>query len=388
MRKRIPAHALLACAALALPAFAAQAAEPFAACLAQLRGPALKAGVSGATFDTHTAGLAPDMAVIGLLDAQPEFKTPIWDYMAGLVDDERVADGQAAMARWQAELQRAASRYGVDPATVAAVWGVESNYGRTLGGRPLLVSLSTLSCFGRRQAYFRGEFYATLKIIQDEGMAPERLTGSWAGAFGQTQFMPSTYLRLAVDFDGDGRRDLVDSVPDALASTANFLRKAGYRSGQPWGIEVKLPAGYEGSSSRKDKHDVAWWTARGLTRGDGRPLPQMPPLEARLSAAYDDGTWSAGALWRIVAAQKRYALNEGNVVGKDFGPSAGFGVLSINGGYAVNKQVQLSVGVDNLFDKTYSEHLNLAGNAGFGYAANTAVNEPGRTFWARLSFKY
>jgi iron complex outermembrane receptor protein len=114
----------------------------------------------------------------------------------------------------------------------------------------------------------------------------------------------------------------------------------------------------------------------------------MPPLEAKLSVANDDGTWSAGALWRIVAAQKRYALNEGNVVGKDFGPSAGFGVFSLNGGYAVNKQVQVSLGVDNLFNKTYSEHLNLAGNAGFGYAANTAVNEPGRTVWARVSFKY
>lgn len=223
----------------------AQAAEPFAACLSQLRGPALKAGVSGATFDTHTAGLAPDMAVIDLLDAQPEFKTPIWDYMAGLVDDERVADGQAGMARWQSELDRAASRYGVDPATIAAVWGVESNFGRTLGGRPLLTSLSTLSCFGRRQAYFRGEFFATLKIIQDEHIAPDRLVGSWAGAFGQTQFMPSTYLRLAVDFDGDGRRDLVDSVPDALASTANFLKRAGWNPALAWGYEVKLPAGID-----------------------------------------------------------------------------------------------------------------------------------------------
>ncbi|KAA5925083.1 TonB-dependent copper receptor [Achromobacter xylosoxidans] len=128
--------------------------------------------------------------------------------------------------------------------------------------------------------------------------------------------------------------------------------------------------------------------AWGQNRSDGRPMPQMPPLEARLSAAYDDGTWSAGALWRVVAAQRRYALEQGNVVSKDFGPSAGFGVFSLNGGYAFSKQVQLSLGVDNLFDKTYAEHLNLAGDAGFGFAANTAFNEPGRTFWARLSFKY
>ena len=264
----------LASAALVLPASAALAADPFAACLSQLRGPALKAGVAAATFDTHTAGLAPDMAVIDLLDAQPEFKTPIWDYMAGLVDDERVADGQAGMARWQAELDRASVRYGVDPATIAAVWGVESNFGRTLGGRPLLTSLSTLSCFGRRQAYFRGEFFATLKIIQDEHIAPDRLVGSWAGAFGQTQFMPSTYLRLAVDFDGDGRRDLVDSVPDALASTANFLKRAGWNPALAWGYEVRLPAGLDtAGAGRKNKRPMSSWVKQGVTRADGQPLP-------------------------------------------------------------------------------------------------------------------
>lgn len=268
----LPRAALTLAGALCIAT--AHAADPFATCLAQLRGPALKAGVSGATFDTHTAGLTPDMAVIDLLDAQPEFKTPIWDYMAGLVDDERVADGKAGMARWQSDLDRAASRYGVDPATIAAVWGVESNFGRTLGGRPLLTSLSTLSCFGRRQAYFRGEFFSTLKIIQDEHIAPDRLLGSWAGAFGQTQFMPSTYLRLAVDFDGDGRRDLVDSVPDALASTANFLKRAGWNPSLAWGYEVKLPAGLDTSGAgRKNKRPMSSWAKQGVTRVDGQALP-------------------------------------------------------------------------------------------------------------------
>lgn len=268
----LPRAALTLAGALCIAT--AHAADPFATCLAQLRGPALKAGVSGATFDTHTAGLTPDMAVIDLLDAQPEFKTPIWDYMAGLVDDERVADGKAGMARWQSDLDRAASRYGVDPATIAAVWGVESNFGRTLGGRPLLTSLSTLSCFGRRQAYFRGEFFSTLKIIQDEHIAPDRLVGSWAGAFGQTQFMPSTYLRLAVDFDGDGRRDLVDSVPDALASTANFLKRAGWNPSLAWGYEVKLPAGLDtAGAGRKNKRPMSSWAKQGVTRVDGQALP-------------------------------------------------------------------------------------------------------------------
>jgi len=291
----------------------AHAADPFAACLAQLRGPAQKAGVSGATFDTHTAGLTPDMAVIDLLDAQPEFKTPIWDYMAGLVDDERVADGKAGMARWQSDLDRAASRYGVDPATIAAVWGVESNFGRTLGGRPLLTSLSTLSCFGRRQAYFRGEFFSTLKIIQDEHIAPDRLVGSWAGAFGQTQFMPSTYLRLAVDFDGDGRRDLVDSVPDALASTANFLKRAGWNPSLAWGYEVKLPAGLDtAGAGRKNKRPMSSWAKQGVTRVDGQALPAGDTPAGLLLPAGRNGpaflvTRNFDALYSYNAAES-YAL--------------------------------------------------------------------------------
>ncbi len=128
--------------------------------------------------------------------------------------------------------------------------------------------------------------------------------------------------------------------------------------------------------------------AWGKNRDDNRAMPQMPPLEARLTATYDDGTWSAGALWRLVAPQKRYAVNQGNVVSKDFGPSSGFGTLSINGAYAFNERIKLSVGVDNIFNKTYSEHLNLAGQGSFGFAANTRVNEPGRNVWARLDIRY
>lgn len=251
---------------------AAQADE-LAACLAQLRPDALAAGVSGAGYDRLTAGLQADMSVVPLLDAQPEFVTPIWDYMAGLVDEERVADGRAMLAQWADVLARVEAAYGVDAATVVAVWGVESNYGRNFGGRPLLTSLATLSCNGRRQPFFRQELFATMRIVEGEHIAPERLNGSWAGAFGHTQFMPSTYMRLAVDFDGDGRRDLVDSVPDALASTANFLRKAGWQSGLPWGFEVQLPAGFDVSGAgRKNKRPFAEWAAKGIKRIDGGAL--------------------------------------------------------------------------------------------------------------------
>ncbi|WP_300715981.1 lytic murein transglycosylase [Hydrogenophaga sp.] len=246
----------------------------FDSCLNALRAPARAAGVRDDTFAQHTQNLAPDMSVIDKLNFQPEFRTAIWDYLAGLVDEERVAEGRAMLTRHAETLARVSEKYGVDPATVVAVWGVESNFGQTFGKSPLVQSLGTLSCFGRRQAYFRTEFYATLRILQAGHIAPERLVGSWAGAFGHTQFMPSTFERLAVDFDGDGKADLMDSTSDALASTANFLAKAGWQSGQPWGFEVKMPEGFSTTGEgRRTKRGMGEWAARGLQRVDGSPLP-------------------------------------------------------------------------------------------------------------------
>ncbi|EXI68850.1 MAG: Membrane-bound lytic murein transglycosylase B precursor [Candidatus Accumulibacter adjunctus] len=249
------------------------AGDRFAPCLAGLRADAAAKGVPTASFDRLTKGLTPDMSVLELLDYQPEFRTPIWDYLAALVDEERVADALAMRQQWAAPLAAAAERYRVDADTVIAVWGVESNFGRNFGKRPLLTSLATLSCYGRRQPFFRGEFLSTLKILDAGDIAPERLVGSWAGAFGHTQFMPSTFLRLAVDGDGDGRRDLIDSVPDALASTANFLNRAGWRAGEPWGYEVLLPAGFDASvAGRTNRRPLSYWSERGLRRADGQPL--------------------------------------------------------------------------------------------------------------------
>ncbi len=248
----------------------AQDQAAFDACLSGLRPAAAAAGINQATFDTYATTVVPDMTVLDLLDAQPEFTTPIWDYLAALVDQQRVDDGQAMLKTHAAILAQVAQQYGVDAQTVVAVWGVESDYGKTFGKRPLLTSLATLSCFGRRQAFFRGEFFATLKLLQSGDLKPEGLTGSWAGAFGHTQFMPTTYQRIAVDGDGDGRRDLVGSIPDALASTANYLKRAVWRTGEPWGYEVKLPAGFDASlAGRKNKRPLNDWIARGVTRIDG-----------------------------------------------------------------------------------------------------------------------
>jgi len=267
MPHRRPAFtlALLACLG-ALPAFAQQ---DFRACVAGLRGEALAAGVRPATFDRALAGVEPDPSVIEAMQFQPEFRVPIWDYLAGLVDDERVADGRARLSEWSAVLDKIESTYGVDRHTVVAVWGVESDYGRIMGSRALVRSLATVSCQGSRQKFFRGELIATLRILQAGDFTAEALVGSWAGAFGQTQFMPSTFLRLAVDFDGDGRRDIVATIPDALASTGNYLKRAGWVTGAPWGFEVRLPAGYTGPSGRRARQPMSAWAGLGVTRIDG-----------------------------------------------------------------------------------------------------------------------
>ena len=255
-----------------LVALAVPAQAGFDACLSDLKSSALAKGISAESFAAATQALQPNMEVVGFLDAQPEFKTPIWDYLAALVDDERVAEGRGKLSQFASAFATAQGRYGVDPATIAAVWGVESDFGKGFGKRPIIQSLATLSCFGRRQAFFRGEFFAALKILQNGDVNPADFNGSWAGAFGHTQFMPSTFLSNAVDLDGDGRRDIIGSVPDALGSTANYLKRSGWSSGRPWGFEVKLPAGYSGPSGRTNKQPMASWAARGITRIDGRAL--------------------------------------------------------------------------------------------------------------------
>ncbi len=242
-------------------------------------------GVGAATFDKATHGLSPNPDVLAMAEAQPEFKTPIWDYLAGLVDEERVSDGRAMMSRYGQALAAAEGRYGVDKATITAVWGVESDFGRSFGTRPIVQSLATLACSGNRRAgYFRSELIAALKILQRGDIDPTQFSGSWAGAFGHTQFMPSTFLRIAVDLDGDGRKDLINSVPDAVGSTAAYLRKSGWVTSGEWGFEVRLPAHYSGPSGRKGKQPMAAWAARGITRIDGGPLGGGPDAALLLPA--------------------------------------------------------------------------------------------------------
>ena len=245
----------------------------FATCIAALQPQATRQGISTEGFQRLTTGLTPDPSVLPLLDSQPEFTTPLWDYLAALVDEQRVDDGRAMLSQHRDLLQRVSAGYGVDTATIVAVWGVESDYGRVFGKRPLLQSLATLACAGRRQPFFRSELLTLLKLIDQGDLRAEGLTGSWAGAFGHTQFMPSTYARIAVDGDGDGRRDLVASIPDALASTANYLKRAGWRTGEPWGIEVKVPPGFNlALAGRTQRKPLAEWRALGVAPVEGGAL--------------------------------------------------------------------------------------------------------------------
>ncbi|MCC7483602.1 MAG: lytic murein transglycosylase [Burkholderiales bacterium] len=271
------AEALLLLVLLAAAGTACAAPGDFQACLSELRAAAVRAGLGGDTFLGATAGIEPDQGVLDAMDHQPEFRTPIWDYLAGLVDEERVADGRARLAEWATVLGEIERKFGVDRHVVVAVWGVETDYGRRMGSRPLVRSLATLSCFGGRQRTFRGEFLATLRILEEGDVPAAALNGSWAGAFGQTQFMPTTFQRLAVDFDGDGRRDIVGSVPDALASTANVLARAGWRTGERWGYEVRLPPGYNGPAGRRTRRALEDWAGNGIRRADGSALAGTGP---------------------------------------------------------------------------------------------------------------
>lgn len=251
------------------------AAANFHRCIAGLWQQAARRGVSRATFERYTAQLTPDLRIMDFLDNQPEFTKSFWDYLDILVTDERIAKGRALLAKYRGVFDGVERIYGIDRHIVAAIWGVESNYGTEGGNRPVLRSTATLACVGRRQNYFRGEFIATLEILQRHDVPSDRLVGSWAGAFGPTQFMPTAFIRYAVDFDRDGRRDVVDSVPDLIASTANNLRKDGWVPGETWGYEVVVPANFNFMlADHRRMLPLREWQRLGLARPGGKPFPR------------------------------------------------------------------------------------------------------------------
>jgi peptidoglycan lytic transglycosylase B len=210
-----------------------------------------------------------------LLDAQPEFTKAPWEYLDILVSDARIADGRAVLAKYRTAFDAMERAYGVDRHIVAAIWGIESNYGTQIGDRSVVRSTATLACIGRRQEYFRDELLAALEIVARGDVRVEHLMGSWAGAFGPTQFMPTAYRRFAVDADSDGRRDVVASVPDLIASTANHLKREGWQSGKSWGYEVIVPKGFNYLlADRSEMKTMAEWERAGIRRAGGKPFPR------------------------------------------------------------------------------------------------------------------
>jgi len=230
------------------------------------RREALAGGIQPQVFDQAFAGVDPDPAVINADRSQPEFTRPVWEYLEGALAEQRVRNGQALLGRNAELLGRIEAHYGVDRQALVAVWGLESNFGQVMGSKSVIRSLATLAFEGRRPQFARDQLLAALSILQSGDVRPERMIGSWAGAMGQTQFIPTTYHSHAVDFDGDGRRDIWDSTADALASTAHYLQASGWRRGQPWGFEVRLPEGFDyAQADMATRKSLGEWRQLGVT---------------------------------------------------------------------------------------------------------------------------
>lgn len=277
--------ALLALACLAVPAHAAQ---DFARCIEQLRQELPQhPKVRPETFELHTRQ-AQDLRspIDSATQSQPEFQLPIWDYLARLVDQRRIDDGRAIVERESAVLAQVAATYRIDPATVVAIFGIESDFGRLKGRYPVVDATLGRACLGLANRERKAHFFAALWLLQEGQVKLEEFRGSWAGAFGMTQFMPGTYVRYQADGDGDGRIDTVHTVADALATTANYLKSLGWVDGLPWGIEVQAPRDIARSWSSAEREHACLaspdaggrcrrldqWAALGVVRVDGQPL--------------------------------------------------------------------------------------------------------------------
>ncbi len=237
---------------------------------------ALAAGVSAATFDRAFAGVQPNPDILAKDELQPEYARPVWSYLDSAVSPEHVATGRQLLADNKAALRQATKPYGVDPQIVVAIWGLESAYGASTGGYNVIEALATMAYGSSRPAVFRKNLIDALLILENGDITPEDMQGSWAGAMGQTQFMPAAFRQYAVDGDGDGKRDIWRSLPDVFASTAGYLAAHGWRPGQPWGAEVRLPANFKWELAEIDvTKTVAEWRKLGIKRADGKALPKV-----------------------------------------------------------------------------------------------------------------
>lgn len=250
-------------------------AANFQQCLQNLYPLAAKRGIPKQAYDATTRDLTPDLKIMDLVDAQPEFTLAFWDYLDRLTGEERVQRGRELLRQNRAIFDSMEKQYGVDRHVITAIWGIESKYSTMMGERAVVRSTATLACVGRRQDYFRNEFLAAVEILYRGDVHPDRMKGSWAGAFGPTQFMPTVYKTYAIDADGDGRRDLTTSVPDLLFSTANYFRKHGWETGQTWGYEVVVPKNFNFMLADRSKvMTIREWEQLGIRRAGDKPFPR------------------------------------------------------------------------------------------------------------------
>ncbi|CAA7617943.1 lytic transglycosylase domain-containing protein [Magnetospirillum sp. UT-4] len=276
--KRTLAALMMAAALAAGSPAAAQEAAPrpdFAAWLKEVEAEAVGRGIRAETATAALAGVQHIDKVIELDRRQPEGTMSYAQYMERVVNPARVEKGRALLAANSAVLAEIERRYHVQPKYVVALWGIETDFGRVTGGYPVVSSLATLAYDGRRSAFFRGELLAALQILDEGHVTPATMLGSWAGAMGQCQFMPSSFLKFAEDWNGDGRRDIWGTVPDVLASASNYLLRSGWNGDQTWGRAVRLPAGFDAGLIGLDtRKPVAEWTRLGVTASGGKPLPK------------------------------------------------------------------------------------------------------------------
>lgn len=273
---------------LALPAPAA--ADKVQSCVESLWPSAKGAGVTRATFDRAFQGFTPDPEVIEAANFQPEYVKPIGEYLDRAVSDKRIETGKLKLAENQALLEGLEARYGVDRHIIVAIWGVESNYGVQPGDKNVIRSLGTLICSGTKSKFARPQLVSALKILQRGDITFEAMNGSWAGAMGHTQFIPTTYSAYAVDQDGDGKRDIWGNVPDALASTASYLKVSNWRKGETWGYEVTLPKGFNPKKvSESTLKTLGEWQRLGLVRANGEAFPRASDKASLFAPEGDKG---------------------------------------------------------------------------------------------------
>lgn len=239
----------------------------------QFRGEALAAGIDPQLFDQAFAGITPDPAILRADQSQPEFTRPVWEYLEGAMSPTRISSGRRLLEQHAETLTAIEQRYGVDKNILVAIWGLESNFGANMGNNLVVRALATLAHEGRRPGFAHEQLIAALQILQRGDITPDNMLGSWAGAMGQTQFIPTTYNVHAVDFDGNGKRDIWNSSADALASAANYLNASNWQTGQPWGMEVQLPQGFDYAlADMAIRKPINEWSSLGITTARGTPL--------------------------------------------------------------------------------------------------------------------